>query len=68
MTNYLAAVCPKCSKWIPIRGWYDSDAPTFDPSLDMKLICPHCTAESQLLASAVQVVDEAKLDLPPAGG
>ena len=55
-----------CKKWIPIRGWYDSDAPTFDPSYSMKVTCPHCAKESAILASAIQVVGEAELNLPPA--
>ena len=66
MSNYLAVRCPQCSKWIPIRRC-DTDAPTFEPTLFMQVVCPHCRHHSKLMAAALEVVPESKLQLlPPA--
>ncbi len=63
MPTYLAVRCPQCSGWIPIRRC-EADAPTFDPTLLMQVACPHCGVQSKLLASALELVPQSKLQLP----
>jgi hypothetical protein len=60
VTQYLAAPCPKCSKWIPLREC-EGDDPTFDPNLLMMLTCAHCGQQFKLSAAALEVVPESKL-------
>ena len=60
MTTYLAAPCPQCSKWIPLRECEAEDS-TFDPTLLMQLHCPHCGKRFDLQASALEVVPSSKL-------
>ena len=60
MTSYLAATCPQCSKWIPLRECEPED-PTFDPTLLMQLTCPHCGGSVKLSASVLEVISESEL-------
>ena len=60
MTSYLAAPCPQCTKWIPLREC-ESEDPTFDPTLLMQLTCPHCGEQFKLQAAALEVIPESKL-------
>jgi hypothetical protein len=60
MSHYLAARCSQCSKWIPVRQC-EADDPTFDPSIFIQVLCPHCGKQSKLNAKALEVVPESKL-------
>ena len=60
MSNYLAARCTQCSKWIPLREC-EADDPTFDPTLFIQVVCPHCGHASKVNAKALQVVSQSKL-------
>ena len=60
MAQYLAAPCPKCSNWIPLREC-EADDPTFDPNLMMMLTCMHCGEKFKVSAGLLEVVPAAKL-------
>jgi hypothetical protein len=60
MPTYLAARCSQCSKWIPVRECEEDD-PTFDPSLFVELVCPHCGEKTRLHAKAFELVPGSKL-------
>jgi len=63
MVQYLAARCPQCSSWIPLRQC-DADAPTFDPTLLLQVECTRCGQKSSLPSSALEVIPESKLQTP----
>jgi hypothetical protein len=60
MSHYLAAHCPQCSKWVPVRQC-EGDDPTFDPGLNVQIVCPHCGGRFQIQAHLLEVVPESKL-------
>jgi len=60
MAQYLAARCPQCSNWIPLRPC-EPDTPTFDPTLLMQVECSHCGQTSKLPSSALEVIPQSQL-------
>ena len=60
MAQYLAAPCPQCSNWIPLRQC-EADDPTFDPNLMMMVTCAHCNKQFKVSAGLLEVVPEEKL-------
>src|SRR5271166_1164626 len=60
MRHYLATRCTKCFKWVPIREC-DAEDPTFDPSILIQFVCPHCGTTFKLQAKALEVVPEVRL-------
>jgi hypothetical protein len=66
MTRYLAAQCPKCTKWTAVDK-IKGDKPATVPSIAIaQIVCGGCGEKYSLLTADLQEIEGSPKEYPPA--